>query len=253
MSQEKKTIKSIDKTLSILECLDELGQCGVTEIAEYLGFSKGTVHHHLSTLEDHEYVVKEGSKYSLSLKLFEMGIGTRQRTEVYSIAKGDIDELAAETGEITNLMIEEHGRGVYLYISRGEKAVQLDTKMGTRQYLHTSALGKSILAYMPDSRYEEIIQQHGLPAETPNTVTEREVLETELDEIQAQGVAFDGEERAQGIRCVAAPITSNQGRLIGAVSVSGPSTRMKGSRFKEEIPEMVKGTATVIGLNVSFS
>jgi DNA-binding IclR family transcriptional regulator len=150
-------------------------------------------------------------------------------------------------------MIEEHGRGTYIYISRGEKAVKLDTKIGTRQYLHTSAAGKAILAHMTKDRLEEVIENHGLEAKTSNTVTDRAELGSELDQIRDRGVAFDGEERAEGIRCVAAEITTNQGELIGAVSVSGPSTRMKGDRFKEEIPEIVKDTATVIGINVSYS
>jgi DNA-binding IclR family transcriptional regulator len=253
MAKANNPVKSTDKTLRIIESLYELERAGVTELANYLGLSKATVHHHLSTLEEREYVVKQGSTYKLGLKLFELGNETRRRTDVFSIAKGDIDDLAAQTGEMANLMIEEHGRGTYIYISRGEKAVKLDTKIGTRQYLHTSAAGKAILAHMTKDRLEEVIENHGLEAKTSNTVTDRAELGSELDQIRDRGVAFDGEERAEGIRCVAAEITTNQGELIGAVSVSGPSTRMKGDRFKEEIPEIVKDTATVIGINVSYS
>jgi DNA-binding IclR family transcriptional regulator len=150
-------------------------------------------------------------------------------------------------------MIKERGRGVYVHIASGEQAIRLDTRVGTRQYLHTSALGKAILAHMPEERFEAVIDRHGLPAQTPNTVTEKEVLEEELDEIRKRGVAFDGEERAEGIRCVAAPITDNQNQLVGAVSVSAPSARMKHDRFRNKIPELVRDTATVIGINVSYS
>jgi len=88
---------------------------------------------------------------------------------------------------------------------------------------------------------------------TPNTVTTRDALEAELDDIRERGVAFDGEERAEGIRCVAAPITDNHGNLRGSVSVSGPSTRMKDDRFRSEIPEAVQNIATVIGIDTSYS
>lgn len=253
MSQTKSVVQSADKTLRILEALYELEEAGVTELADHLQLDKGTVHHHLSTLEEREFVTQEGTDYKLSLRLFEMGLQTRRQTDVYSIAKEEVDELADRTGEMANLMIEEHGRGTYIYISRGEQAVRLDTKIGSRQYLHTSALGKAILAHMPDERYEEVIARHGLPAKTDNTVTDRAVLEAQLDEIRERGVAFDGEERAEGIRCVAAPITDTSDELIGAVSVSGPSARMKGERFKEKIPEMVQDTAEIIGINVSYS
>lgn len=253
MAQSKNTVRSSEKTLRILEAIHELGGVGVTELAKYLDMSKATVHHHLSTLEQNEYVVNDGSTYRTGLKLLEMGERARRQSGLFEIAKPDVNELAEQTGELANLMIEEHGRGVYVHIASGEQAIRLDTRVGTRQYLHTSALGKAILAHMPEEQFEAVIDRHGLPAQTPNTVTEKEVLEEELDEIRKRGVAFDGEERAEGIRCVAAPITDNQNQLVGAVSVSAPSARMKHDRFRNKIPELVRDTATVIGINVSYS
>lgn len=253
MGESTNLVRSSAKTLRILEALNELEEAGVTTLADHLEMSKGTVHHHLSTLQDRGYVVQDGSEYRLGLRLFEMGAQTRRQTAVYNVATEHVDDLAAQTGEMANLMVEEHGMGVYLYISRGEQAVRLDTEMGTRQYLHTSALGKAILAHMDDQKRSSVIDRHGLPAETPNTVTDRETLESELDEIRERGVAFDGEERAESIRCVAAPITDNHDDLVGAVSVSGPSTRLRGEYFRQEIAEMVKDAATVIGINVTYS
>jgi DNA-binding IclR family transcriptional regulator len=253
MAQSKNTVRSSEKTLRILEAIHELGGVGVTELAKYLDMSKATVHHHLSTLGQNEYVVNDGSTYRTGLKLLAMGERARRQSGLFEIAKPDVNELANQTGELANLMIEERGRGVYVHIASGEQAIRLDTRVGTRQYLHTSALGKAILAHMPEERFEAVIDRHGLPAQTPNTVTEKEVLEEELDEIRKRGVAFDGEERAEGIRCVAAPITDNQNQLVGAVSVSAPSARMKHDRFRNKIPELVRDTATVIGINVSYS
>lgn len=249
----KNPVGATEKTLRIINALESLDGAGVTELARELGITKGTVHNHLATLEEYEYVVKHGSTYRLSLRFLELGEYTRTETHLLDVAKSDIDTLAEETGEIANLMIEEHGRGVYLYIARGEQAVNLDTTVGTRQYLHTSALGKAILSKMDEERFNQVIQRHGFPAETSNTVTKRETLEAELEEIRDRGVAFDGEERAEGIRCVAAPITDNHDTLLGSVSVSGPSTRMRGERFQSTIPTAVEDTATVIGINASYS
>jgi len=246
-------VGATEKTLRILNALKQLDGAGVTELGQELDISKGTVHNHLATLEDHEYVVNEGGTYRLGLRFLELGEYTRRESRLLEIAKPKVDQLAEETGEIANLMTEQHGRGIYLYIARGEKAVNLDTTVGTRQYLHTSALGKSILSEMPEERLEDVLQRHGLPAMTPNTVTTRDALEAELDDIRERGVAFDGEERAEGIRCVAAPITNNHGNLHGSVSVSGPSTRMKDDRFRSEIPEAVQNIATVIGIDTSYS
>ncbi len=252
-TEAKNPVGATEKTLQILDALQQLDGAGVTELSRTLDISKGTVHNHLSTLKENEYVVADGSTYRLSLRFLELGEYTRHQTRLLGIARSEIDALAEQTGEIANLMIEEHGRGVYLYISRGEKAVTLDTRVGTRQYLHTSALGKALLSNMDDERFEAVIDRHGLPAETPNTVTDVESLQDELEVIRERGVAFDGEERAEGIRCVAAPITDNNDVLLGSVSVSGPSTRMKGDRLHEEIPDQVQNAAMVIGINASYS
>lgn len=246
-------IGATEKAVRILDALERLDGAGVTELADHLGVSKGTVHNHLSTLEEHEYVVNSNGTYRLGLRLFEMGQYTRREQELYRVAKPEIDKLAAETGELANLMVEQHGRGCYLYISRGEHAVKLDTQVGTRQYLHTSALGKAILAHMPASRRDAVLDRHGLPEKTPNTVTDRAKLEAELAEIRERGVAFDGEERAEGIRCVAAPILGTDDVLRGAVSVSGPASRIKDEHLEEEIPETVTNTANVIDINLTYS
>jgi len=253
MARAKNPIRTSEKTLAILEALKEHRGAGVTELADALGFTKGTVHHHLSTLAEHGYVAKRGGEYHLGMRLFEMGKFTRQQRDVYEVAQPEIDKLAEETGELANLMVEEHGYGYYLYIARGNQAIRLDTEIGTRQYLHASALGKAILAHVPEERVEEILDRHGLVQMTENTVTDRDEFWDILDEIAERGVAFDGEERAEGIRCVAAPITDKTESLIGAVSVSGPANRLKGERFRQKIPELVEETATVIGINVSYA
>lgn len=249
----KNPVGATEKTLRILKALRCRDGAGVTELADELDMSKGTVHNHLSTLKDYEYVVKEDTTYRIGLRFLELGEYTRHQTKLLEVAKSEIDDLAEETGEIANLMVEEHGRGIYIYISKGQQAVNLDTHIGTRQYLHTSAVGKSILSKMDDEQFEQVIDRHGLPAKTPNTVTSEEKLKEELDEIRERGVAFDGEERAEGIRCVAAPITDNEDNLLGAVSVSGPSTRLKDDRLRQEVPEKVQHVATVVGINAFYS
>lgn len=96
-----------------------------------------------------------------------------------------------------NLTIEDHGQGGYLYIIRGEIAVNLDTKIGTRQYLHISALKNPILANMSDGKFDHVLDKNGLPPETPNTVTDPEFLKMELEKIRERDTTFDGEERAE--------------------------------------------------------
>jgi len=246
-------IRTTEKTVAIIRGLQELDGAGVTELADHLGYNKSTVHHHLTTLRDKELVCTRENEYELGIRFFELGEYARQQRAIYPVAKPEATRLAKETGEIANVMVEEHGRGVYLHIAEGDQAVNLDTSVGSRQYLHTCALGKAMLATMDRERVDEIIDTHGLPRKTPNTVTDRSALLEELETVQDRGVAFDGEERAQGIRCVATAVTDRHDRLLGAISVAAPASRMKGDRFHEEIPEQVRNAAEIAGINASYS
>ena len=247
-----RTVQAVSISLSIIEVLQQRTEAGITEIASELGRSKGTIHSHLSTLLEDEYVVREGETYRLSLKFLELSQSVQAEIPGYDIVKDEVESLAAKSSEIAQFATEEHGRAVYLYKSGGEDAVQTASSVGTREYLHCIALGKAMLAHMPEDRVIEIIEQHGLPASTENTITTQDALMEELEEIRNRGYAFDREEKIEGIRCVAAPVKIEQ-RIFGAISISAPSTRMKGNRFGEELPDMVTRSANVIEINAKYS
>lgn len=255
MSQPPKTtLKTTENTIRVVNTLKRLDTAGVTELATHLDMSKSTVHDHLTTLKKHDYVTKhDDGTYGIGLGFFEMGEYARKRRKIYEIARPEVKALAEETGELANLMVEEHGRGVYLYRAHGEKAVTLDTHTGKRRYLHNTALGKAILAHLSEERVHEILNMHGLPVSTENTITDRDVLFEELKTISKRGVAYCGQERVEGLQCVAAPILSNDNRVLGAVSIAAPTTRMNGRRFEEEIPELVLQAANVIEINITYT
>ncbi|WP_255171724.1 IclR family transcriptional regulator [Natrononativus amylolyticus] len=245
-------LRTTENTIRVIDALRELKGAGVTTLADELGMSKSTVHDHLSTLRAHDYVVKNGDTYDLGLGFFEVGEYARKRRKIYEIARPEVTNLADQTGEVANLMVEEHGRGVYLFRAHGDNAVTLDTHTGKRRYLHNTALGKAILANFPEQRVHEVLDTHGLPKETQYTITDRETLFDSLEEIRERGVAYCGQERVEGLQCVAAPILSTDDRVLGAISVAGPTTRIKGERFKKEIPELVSQAANVIEINVTY-
>jgi DNA-binding IclR family transcriptional regulator len=192
------SLRTTENTIRMVAALKELDGAGVTELATHLSMSKSTVHDHLATLRRHDYVTKDGDAYEIGLGFFEMGEYARKRRQICEVARPEVTDLAEETGELANLLVEEHSRGVYLYRARGEKAVTLDTHTGKRRYLHDTALGKAILAHLPDDRVREILDRHGLPAATPNTITDRERLHEELAEIRERGVAYCGQKRVGG-------------------------------------------------------
>jgi len=246
-------VKTAETTLKILEELKDQNGATVTELTDEFPLSQSSIHNYLSTLLEKGYVVREGNEYRIGLRFLEFGGQARYREQLYRIAKDEITELAEETGELANLLVEENGRGIYLHREKGEQAVQTDSYTGHRVHLHNTALGKAVLANLPRERVDEIIDQHGLPATTEQTITDRDELYKELEHIREAGVAFDDEARLNGLRCVAVPILNNDDEVEGAISLSGPTSRFQGEYFRSEIPAKLDDAANVIELNITYT
>ena len=246
-------VQAVQISCDIVEALRRLEGAGVTELASELDLSKGTVHTHLATLYDNELVVRDGDEYNLSLRFVTLGEFAKGNVDIYGTAVQETEALAEECGEVAQFMVEEHGQGVYLHKARGENAIQTASYAGYRKHLHCTALGKAILAHLPRERVDEIVERHGLPPQTDRTITDEATLHEELGRVREDGVAYDDEEILQGLRCVAAPIVDHRGVLHGSISVSGPVSRMKGSRFREELSDLVRGAANVIEVNAAQS
>ncbi|MEY7851767.1 IclR family transcriptional regulator [Natrarchaeobius sp. A-rgal3] len=252
-TQAKNPVKAAETTFEIVNALTELEGAGVTELSAHLELPKSTVHNYLSTLEQEEYVVKTETGYDVGVRFLELGSYARNRRQIYEVAKPEVDRLASRTGERTNLLIEEHGMGVYIHQAAGEQSVKVDASVGARLNLHTTALGKAILSGYTPERVDRIVEQHGLEQVTDRTVGSREELEAELEAIRERGYAIDDEERLDGLRCLGAPVKADDGRVVGAISVSGPVNRMRGEYFDEELPNTLLETTNVIELNLTYS
>lgn len=252
-AKAKNPVKATKTTFDIVQSLLALNGGGVTEIADFVGLPKSSVHNYLSTLHEEGYVVKSGTKYHVGIRFLELGAFARHNRPIFDVAKPEVEALAKETGEVSNLMIEELGFGYYIYRRRGDQAVNVNVQTGTRVNLHNNALGKAILAHMPRDRVSRILNRHGLPKSTENTITNKETLVNEFGDIRKRGVAFDNEERIIGLRCAAAPILSQNNVVQGAISVSGPTSRLQGEWFEEGVPKLLKEAANVIELNSTYS
>lgn len=248
------TIRAVEHTCGLLEALYDEETVGVTELANEVGIAKSTVHSHLFTLQQMGYVVKRDGEYRLSYQFLRLGGARRDSNPFFRMAKEHVDELAAETGDIAAATTEENGENVYLYVSNGKHAVTTDIHLGTRLPLHCLASGKAILAMLPVSRIEEIVDQRGLPPRTSNTITSHDRLLDELEQIRSQGYAFDNEERIEGMRAVAAPVRNeSKDTVLGAIVVSGSTNRVKETYFREELPELVARRAREIEINATYS
>lgn len=246
------SIKSDRRLLEILEALAEHGPIGVTALAEDLNVPKSTAYAHLRTLEREEYVVKEGTLYSLGVRFLEIGLSVRDRWPKSESIRTKVDELAEVTGERAQFIVEEHCRGVYVHRAIGENAVETDSGVGERVPLNSISAGKSILAFTSDRRREEVFETVGLPSRTDETITDRNELEAELERIRERGFARNDGESTEGLRSIGVPIRDASERVIGAISVSGPSHRLTGDRFERTIPNRILGAVNEIELNIRF-
>jgi DNA-binding IclR family transcriptional regulator len=246
-------IKAATRTIDILELLRDSGPMRITRMAEELDVSKSTVYNYVTTMSNSGYVISENDRYKLGLKLLSFGHSLQIRNQLYEAAKPELDELVEETNERCQVLAEENGHGVYIYQTTGNRYLQTSSRVGSRVNLHCTGIGKALLAYKPDELVEEVIESRGLEKRTENTITTPEVLYDELEKIRDEGVAFDDEEALPGLRCVAAPIKDLNDVSIGAISVSGPATRLNGSRFKQELPEAIRKTAQAIEIKYKYS
>nr|WP_320055252.1 IclR family transcriptional regulator [Haloferax massiliensis] len=251
--EQSNHVKTARTTFRILEVLKEKNEATVTEMTQEFDLSKSSLHNYLSTLEQDGYIVKEGNTYRVGLKLLDLGGHARHRRRLYEIAKDEVTALAEETGELTNLLVEEHGKGIYLHRAHGADAVKTDSYIGQAVYLHNTGLGNAILAHLPRERVNEILDRHGMPASTENTITERSELFETLDKVAEDGYALDDETRVKGLRCVAVPIINNNDEVEGAISVSGPKSRFQDERFRETLPEKLQNVANIIELNITYT
>jgi IclR family transcriptional regulator, KDG regulon repressor len=236
------SLQVVDRSVAILEALaSDTPELGVTELARATGMSKGTVHRILASLEHHRLVEQdsESKRYRLGLRLFEFGSRATAQIDYVRLVEPYLQQLASQTGETTHLAILDDGTILYVAKVDGWHSLRMPSQIGKRLPTHCTALGKVMLAGLPDVNLRQIIKGHGLVQLTPNTLTSLERLKSELEAIRRHGYSVDNEELELGLRCVAAPVVDSNGDVVAAVSISGPTTRITTSNVAKLAPLVV--------------
>lgn len=245
-------IQSVDRAFTIIETLRELGGAGVTELSAELDLPKSTVFNQLKTLERRAYVVKEQGQYNLGLRLLGLGEFVRAKRAEYRMVEPKVEMIAEQTKERAHFVVEEQLHAIHVHTKTGPNAVENGTDSGTRRTdLHATAAGKVILAFLPEDAVETHVEERGLPSYTENTITDRERLFQELATVRENGFAQNDEESMKGLRAVAVPVQYPNGKLVGAMSVAGPTQRMKGDRYNSEIPDLLLGSSNEVEVNIT--
>jgi IclR family acetate operon transcriptional repressor len=250
-SSSPRTIGSDETLFDIIEYLRQNGPAGVTEISNAVGISKSTAHLHVKTATAKGYAVKSDGRYDLSLRFLDAGLSRKYRNDIFETIDPRLDKLAIETGEQVWFWVEENGRAVVISQALGTNALSTNGRMGTHLHMHCTAGGKALLAHLGRDRVEEIVDRHGLPEQTDNTITSRERLFEEFEEIRETGFAINQGESIKGVFAIATPVIDNNETLHGAISIAAPKKRME-DPLESENAEAIMEAADELGINLSY-
>lgn len=220
-------VKSLARAMQVLECFSvEQPELGPSEIAKMLGMQKSTVYNILSTFQKCGYLVKnpQTSKYYLGLKVLHLSYIVNSHHGLRDMFQPYLTRIAQETREVCYFGILDDMEVLYIESTYPSMAQNTRNILGERAPLYCTGLGKAMLAFMPEEQVEKVLQGK-MKAYTGCTITDPNVMRDHLEEIRRNGYATDNMEHEYGIRCVAVPVFNSAGRVVAAVSVSGPSPR----------------------------
>ena len=232
MSEEtpKYSIQVLERTTLLVDLLAQsTTSLSLKDLAAQSGLNISTCHRILNDLVISQFVEHlPGGRYQLGLRLLELGNLVKNRLNIQELAYPQMQELHRATAETINLSIRQ-GDDI-VYIERcwsGQSGVHVVRPIGGRAPLHLTAVGKLFLADLDSVELLAYVQRTGIPASTSKSVNELQRLKNELAAIHQQGFALDNEELEEGVRCLAAAIFNEQGKVVAGLSLSAPAQRIQ--------------------------
>jgi len=230
---KKKGLKTLNKALALLEFLsinekETRKGTGVSEINEVLHLGLSTIHRMLTTFKMRGYITQNQKtmKYFLGIKLFELSYTVQNTKYLIETTKSYLKQLSQSIGETANLAILEGKEVIYIAKIESSEVLTTNIKIGARLPANCTALGKILLAFMPEKEFDNLYEDNKvLPSLSPNSITSLKELKKQLIKAKEQGYAIDKEEYRIGVNCVAVPIKDKTGNTIAAISLTGPASR----------------------------
>lgn len=254
--KDQEPVQAVIKILSLLESLAHEEEIGVTKLSKKVGSNKSTVYRFLNTLKNLGYVRQnpENEKYSLTLRLFEIGSVVLDRLDEKKIAIPVMKKLAEQTMETVHFAILDEGKLVYLHKidSTQTLRVSMMSRIGQNAPLHCTGVGKTLLSWLEPEEANALLRQNEIHNFTNNTITDPIKLAAEFQKIRDIGYAEDNEEHEEGVRCLAAPIRDRHGDVTAAISLSGPRVRIIDSRI-EALKDLILSAAGEISSYLGYS
>jgi IclR family KDG regulon transcriptional repressor len=246
---EGKAISATLRTVAILEALAECGNSSLESLAVRVSLAKPTLFRFLKTLKTLGYVLQhEDMKYSLSLKMFNVGAKALQSMDLSTIAQPIIRNLSDHFGETVHVAVKMEDMVVYIMKVESRHTIRMYSTIGRRAHMHCTSLGKALLSWDPDS--ETLARRIPLVRFTQNTITDIDALLSEMEATRARGYSIDAEEHESNIHCIGAPVFDLSGTVVAAISVAWPIFRFDPAREGEwalEVMAAAKRISTLLG------
>jgi DNA-binding IclR family transcriptional regulator len=247
-------VPSVERALAVLEILAESKRgFSISEMARRLGVPKSSIHLILTTLERRGYLVKnpQSRRYFVGLKLVSLAYLALDGFEVRERAVPFLLSLAAKTGLGVHMAVLEGNEAVLIERIESPGLVKLNTWVGQRMHVNCTALGKALVAFLPEEEFKRTVQAKRLIKHNQNTISSMVKFREELTRVRAAGYAVDDEEEEVGVRCVGAPVFDHLDRVVAALSVAGTTTQIPGNRI-EELARLVQDTGTRISRELGY-
>jgi len=234
--------------LDVIEAAAD-GTISLADLAAAVGLNRSTTHRLASALVDRQYLnflPREG--YTLGPRLLELGFKAQQQKDLPRVARPHLEALSAATEDTIHLGVMDHGRALYLDKIPGRRRIEISSRVGERQPLRSTGLGKALLLDETESRWGEMFDVEEAHA---RSALDRDEWLARMRGYAAAGHAFDLEENEDRIRCVAAPIRDVGGRIVGAISLSSAAQYMDDRRMAS-LPQEVRATAEAISRELGW-
>ncbi|MGA8072538.1 MAG: IclR family transcriptional regulator [Candidatus Acidiferrales bacterium] len=236
---------AVERALNILEAASQRRE-GLTnsEISRRLGIPKSSASYILRTLERRGYLRRdtETGRYRLGLKLLSLGGETQAGLDIAEVALPFMRGLVERLGMTCHLAVVDQNEAVYIEKVEAPGFFKVNTWVGRRMLLHSTSVGKALLAWMPRAEREALLHNCDFKRRTPKTITSHSRLVAELERVHQQGYAVDDEENSLGARCIAAPVFDALGNVVAALGVSGTLTQMDSAKMTR-VEDALKDTA----------
>ncbi len=248
-----KLVNSVIKAVKILEIIGRSKPLGISEIGRELEIPKSSTHNLLQTLESEGFVERneDTNKYNLGTRLIELGYRAQNDLAICRIAKPYLNGINQATDETVHLTLLDNDEVLYVDCVESKRRLRTYSVIGIRAPLYCTAVGKAIMAELPEALIKHIINSKGLAKLTDSTVIDEKSLLRDLSDTRTRGYSIDNKEHEDHLVCIGAVIRDAEGKAFASISVSGPSDRMTEKRVVN-IGDLVKNAAGEISRKIGY-